>query len=335
MNPSNVARSASLPLLLLFCYCSPARGEESSPPPTVAAIAKLTDAGATVRPIAENVDAYEVSFALSDEQITDASLEGLEEVPHVEWLYLQGTQISDEALRTVGRLSELTRLHLENTGITDAGLPHLRQLDRLEYLNLYGTQVSDEGLQILSEMPNLRRVYLWQTKVTDAGLARLQAALPTAMVMTAAKALPPAAEPLAIGRYVRVRLVGEEKILSLAEVEIYAAEDASELHRQGQATQSSTAYEGEAARAVDGNTDASFANASITHTEAESYPWWQVDLGGIHSIGQIHVWNRADSTGARLSGAIVEILDEDRQVRWQATIDEAEDGTHKEFKRSG
>ncbi len=332
MNRHQVSLLAFLLWLGSACV-TPAWSDESSGTPADAAIAGLEAAGGTVRPLAENVDACEVSFALSDQAITDASLKGLEHVPHVEWLYLQGTQITDEGLVRVGLLSDLTRLHVEKTQITDAGLKHLHGLHRLEYLNLYGTRVTDEGLKTLAEMPSLRRVYLWQTHVTDDGLAQLQAALPDAVVMTAAKMAPPPIEPLATGRYVRVRLVGDEQILSLAEVAIYNAADGSELHRQGQASQSSTAYEGSAERAIDGNTDAHFDSHSITHTESESYPWWQVDLGAAEAIGRIEIWNRADQTGTRLAHAVVEILDEDRQVGWQATIDEAADGSHHEFKR--
>ncbi|WP_158289646.1 M60 family metallopeptidase [Paenibacillus flagellatus] len=61
------------------------------------------------------------------------------------------------------------------------------------------------------------------------------------------------------------------------------------------ADQSSTAYEGIASRAVDGITSGAWSGNSVTHTNVESQPWWQVDLGESKAIGEIAIWNRTDS----------------------------------------
>ena len=75
------------------------------------------------------------------------------------------------------------------------------------------------------------------------------------------------------------------------------------------ATQSSTyvagASAGVAARAVDGNTDGTWPHNSVTHTNKEATPWWQVDLGAVHSIAEIKIWNRTDCCGERLSNFYV------------------------------
>jgi hypothetical protein len=55
--------------------------------------------------------------------------------------------------------------------------------------------------------------------------------------------------------------------------------------------------------AVDGNLD------NITHTEYESQPWWQVDLGGLQAINSINIWNRPDCCGDRLSAFYVLVSD--------------------------
>ena len=64
------------------------------------------------------------------------------------------------------------------------------------------------------------------------------------------------------------------------------------------ATQSSTlpgyATTG-AAGAVDGNTDGNFFDGSVTHTNLETNPWWQVDLGASTAVSSIVVWNRTDA----------------------------------------
>ena len=69
-----------------------------------------------------------------------------------------------------------------------------------------------------------------------------------------------------------------------------------------QATQSSVAFNGEASRAVDGNTDGAYKNKSVTHTDPETEAWWQVDLGSVEYISYINIYNRTDNCcSARLS----------------------------------
>jgi len=83
----------------------------------------------------------------------------------------------------------------------------------------------------------------------------------------------------------------------------------------GTATQSSTLHEGEASRAIDGDTNGVFGAGSVTHTSPELNPWWQVDLGDNYPIGEITVFNRAgESTIARLSNFTVYVLNEDSVV---------------------
>jgi len=67
------------------------------------------------------------------------------------------------------------------------------------------------------------------------------------------------------------------------------------------ATQSSTAYpQATADKAVDGNTDGVFTDNSVTHTNSEAQPWWQVDLGASIPISSIAVWGRTDCCSSRL-----------------------------------
>lgn len=72
------------------------------------------------------------------------------------------------------------------------------------------------------------------------------------------------------------------------------------------ATQSTTAFSGDPARAVDGRTDGVFANGSVSHTDnTQAQPWWEVDLGAVTPLGSVVVWNRTDCCATRLSGAVV------------------------------
>jgi hypothetical protein len=48
-------------------------------------------------------------------------------------------------------------------------------------------------------------------------------------------------------------------------------------------------------RALDGYTDGVYDHASVTHTDATNYAWWQVDLQTSQIISSIEIWNRTDA----------------------------------------
>jgi mono/diheme cytochrome c family protein len=134
------------------------------------------------------------------------------------------------------------------------------------------------------------------------------------------------AQPLApAGRFVRVTLPGANRILSLAEIQVFSGDQ--NVAPLGQASQSSTSHEGQAARAIDGNTDGEyFRSNSVTHSADRSTdPWWEVALAADTTVERVVVWNRTDGGAAiasRLQGAIVQLLDEQRQIVWQGTLDD-------------
>jgi len=66
------------------------------------------------------------------------------------------------------------------------------------------------------------------------------------------------------------------------------------------ASESSVAFDADAGRAVDGNTDGAFWDGSVTHTNWEE-GWWQVDLGFLAPIGKVQLWNRSDCCSERLN----------------------------------
>ena len=124
------------------------------------------------------------------------------------------------------------------------------------------------------------------------------------------------------GRYVRVDLPGAGKFLSLAEVQVFRG--AEDVATRGEATQSSTAFDGPARLAIDGNTDGRYFEAkSTTHTDQTDDPWWEVDLKAAGPIDRVVVWNRADGVQGRLAGARVSLLDEARKPVWTQVIAEA------------
>ena len=88
------------------------------------------------------------------------------------------------------------------------------------------------------------------------------------------------------GRYVRVELPGDGKMLSLAEVQVFSGHERRPDRR---ATQSSTDFDGPPQLAIDGNTNGEYAKAkSTTHTAASKDPWWEVDLKASSRLERDH-----------------------------------------------
>jgi YVTN family beta-propeller protein len=119
----------------------------------------------------------------------------------------------------------------------------------------------------------------------------------------------------AAGRFVRIQKV-DTGILSLAEVKVYG----ENLAEGKTATQSTTGYGGAPSRAVDGNTDGTYGNRSVTATTDQNEPWWQVDLGEQVSIGRIKLFNRRDCCSRRLSHFYVFVSERDMSGRTLAEL---------------
>lgn len=123
-------------------------------------------------------------------------------------------------------------------------------------------------------------------------------------------------------RFVRLQLK-EEGWLNLAEVEVWGKRDSSatseNLALGKPASQSSTADNDQAVAglAVDGNTSGIFAEHSISHTNREQDPWWEVDLGEVCTIQEVRVWNRCDGVEDRLKN--LRIIFSDKPFEIQGT----------------
>jgi len=114
-------------------------------------------------------------------------------------------------------------------------------------------------------------------------------------------------------RFIRIEAPGKERILSLAEVQVFQGNE--NLALKGTASQSSTDFEGPAKLAIDGNTSGDFTGGhSVTHTRKSENPWWKVDLGTETVIDRIIVWNRTDGgLEGRLANSRILALDAARK----------------------
>ena len=84
----------------------------------------------------------------------------------------------------------------------------------------------------------------------------------------------------------------------------------SNLALNQEAIQSSTYGVGFANFAVDGNTTGSSPwSADLQHTQNQSQPWWEVDLGTLSRIAQINLYNRTDNYQGRLKNFYILVSD--------------------------
>ncbi len=122
-----------------------------------------------------------------------------------------------------------------------------------------------------------------------------------------------------VGRFVRVEIPGKNKILSLAEVQVF--QGGENQAPRGAATQSGTGFDGPAGLAIDGNTNGHYTEAkSTTHTAASGDPWWELDLKQAQPVDRIAIWNRTDGEiHTRLNGCRITLLDEKRGTRLDTT----------------
>ncbi|XDV35101.1 hypothetical protein PO909_005129 [Leuciscus waleckii] len=116
------------------------------------------------------------------------------------------------------------------------------------------------------------------------------------------------------GRYVNIFLPGNDEILTLCEVEVFAVIDTPSyicgprnLALGATAVQSSILSGAGAQRAVDGNRNSLFSLGSCSHTNADRDPWWRVDLGEKYKVTRVSITNIGDGSAARINGAQIRI----------------------------
>ena len=120
------------------------------------------------------LDRVRCVYFTSDTKVSEASIEHLKKLTHLDSLELSHTQVTDTDLKLLKGLTNLKLLYFDNTKVTNAGLLHLKGLTNIEELGLGATHVTNTGLMHLKRLPQLRILYLGNTRVTDAGLVHLK-----------------------------------------------------------------------------------------------------------------------------------------------------------------
>jgi len=94
--------------------------------------------------------------------------------PYFSRISLASTNVSDDDLFYLAKMSQLRELVLQKTAISGEGLPYLKDLPYLEVLNLSFTPMEDAHLLHLLEFKSLKKVYLFGTPVKKEIVAAFQ-----------------------------------------------------------------------------------------------------------------------------------------------------------------
>ncbi len=136
------------------------------------------------------------------------------------------------------------------------------------------------------------------------------------------------------GRYVRIELPGDKRILTLAEVEVFSS--GTNIAPNGKASQSSTNGNAVAERAIDGNKHPDYNKQGQTHTTnaGEKNPWWELDLRTPTEIERVVIWNRTGFE-QRLADFTLTLLDVDRKPVFRITQVAAPQAVEIDIKQGG
>ncbi|ROL29800.1 Cysteine-rich, acidic integral membrane protein [Anabarilius grahami] len=108
------------------------------------------------------------------------------------------------------------------------------------------------------------------------------------------------------GRYVIFHLPGDEKVLTLCEVEVYGYLLGNQAVG-GAVIQSSTSGDWFAEKAIDGNRGLQQSNALCSSTLNETNPWWRLDMRNVYQVSRVVITNRNDCCAEQLDGLEIHI----------------------------
>jgi hypothetical protein len=93
--------------------------------------------------------------------------------PRLKWVSIEGAEISDAAMASVGQLKHLESVSVWDCKITNAALIPIGRLSNLTELALAYCPITDEGLAQMQNLQNLEDLCLYHTQVNGTGLSRL------------------------------------------------------------------------------------------------------------------------------------------------------------------
>ena len=112
-----------------------------------------------------------VKVDLSFSEIDADCIRVVGNLPHLRYLSLLETSVTDDDIVPLGDLTELRVAEPDVHSHPSAGLLQLKGMVLLQSLNLQCTQLGDEGLACITSMSSLRELDLGFTGITDQALA--------------------------------------------------------------------------------------------------------------------------------------------------------------------
>ncbi len=149
-----------------------------------AAVEALRDKLVHVEVVAKGSNLLIVDFAAAAPEMGDAEVAALLEpvLEQVADLSLARSRITDEALKLVVRMPNLSRLDVRETAVTDAGVAVLAGHKHLAELVLARTHITDAAVENLLALPALKRAFLWRSGLSEDAIARLRRERPDLVV---------------------------------------------------------------------------------------------------------------------------------------------------------
>jgi hypothetical protein len=97
-------------------------------------------------------------------------------------VFLQGSVVTDAALKEIAPLKNIATLTLARSEVTDAGAKELARFKSLTGLSLAHTRITDAGLKELAALKGLKSLVLAGDAISETALAEFKSALPNCTV---------------------------------------------------------------------------------------------------------------------------------------------------------
>ncbi len=170
----------------------PPPSQPTESPAALAALAEIEHLGGVVTRDTSQPNQPVIFISMKGDQFLDKHLEHL---PNIATLEIESSEVTDDGLRSLGRIRSLSACSLRCSKITDAGIGNLAALPGLDEIRLYdcsevtdrgvlelkrvsrltllGAHITDRTLAVLLDLPNLQQLVLRSDSLTDEGLSQL------------------------------------------------------------------------------------------------------------------------------------------------------------------
>jgi len=121
----------------------------------------------------------DVILEIFETNVSDEGLRSLHACPWVRAIWLNGPPITDEGIRIITQLENVTAVGLleepvSRTRITDKSVAAIADMKQIKHLTIDSPNVTDASVPALASMPNLRSLTLTGTAVTNSGIEHLK-----------------------------------------------------------------------------------------------------------------------------------------------------------------